>query len=117
MKLKAPLGCHAASHRGRSIAIAEDGTIDADEESAAVFIAHGFRLAEADGQEQAGGAEPAGHARRSERMAVEPVSDVPGIESLSRRELFALLRAKGVSVTLPITNSELRDAARRACAG
>ncbi len=117
MKLKAPLGCQAASHRGRSIAIAEDGTIDADEESAAIFIAHGFRPAEDEVQEQAGGAEPAGYARRSEGMAVEPVSDVPGIESLSRKELFALLRAKSVSVSLPITNSELRAAARRACAG
>src|ERR1700752_4145515 len=107
MKLKAPNGCHAASHRGRSIAIAEDGTIDADDEAAAVFIAHGFRPAEGNAREQAGGAKPAGHGRRAEGISIQPGSDIPGIDSLSRRELFALLRAKGVSVALPITNSEL----------
>ncbi len=39
------------------------------------------------------------------------------IAALSRRELFAFLRAKGVSVSLPVTNEELRAAARRACEG
>ena len=36
------------------------------------------------------------------------------ISSLNRPALFAFLRAKGVSVSLPITNEELRAAARRA---
>ncbi len=36
------------------------------------------------------------------------------ISQLSRRELFAFLRAKQVPVSLPITNEELRAAARRA---
>jgi hypothetical protein len=35
------------------------------------------------------------------------------ISSLNRPALFAFLRAKGVSVSLPITNEELRAAARR----
>jgi hypothetical protein len=39
------------------------------------------------------------------------------ISGLSRRALFAFLKAKGVSVSLPITNDELRAAARRACEG
>lgn len=39
------------------------------------------------------------------------------ISSLNRRALFAFLRAKGVPVALPITNEELRAAARRACEG
>ncbi len=111
------MGCHAASHQGRSIAIAEDGTINADDQAAAVFIAHGFRPAEDNAREQDGDAKPAGHGRRSKGMSIHPGSDIPDIESLSRKELFALLRAKGVSVALPITNSELREAARRACAG
>lgn len=38
----------------------------------------------------------------------------PDISSLNRPALFAFLRAKGVSVSLPITNEELRAAARRA---
>ncbi|MGQ0446168.1 MAG: hypothetical protein ACT4O2_13840 [Beijerinckiaceae bacterium] len=36
------------------------------------------------------------------------------ISSLNRPALFAFLRAKGVSVSLPVTNAELRAAARRA---
>ncbi|MGH6842565.1 MAG: hypothetical protein ACREDV_10820 [Methylocella sp.] len=36
------------------------------------------------------------------------------ISSLNRPALFAFLRAKGVSVSLPITNEELRAVARRA---
>ncbi|MGA7385082.1 MAG: hypothetical protein WBW81_10480 [Methylocella sp.] len=39
------------------------------------------------------------------------------ISSLKRRALFAFLRAKGISVSLPVTNEELRAAARRACEG
>lgn len=39
------------------------------------------------------------------------------ISGLNRRALFAFLRAKGVSVSLPITNEELRAAARRASEG
>jgi hypothetical protein len=37
------------------------------------------------------------------------------ISGLNRPALFAFLRAKGVSVSLPVTNEELRAAARRAC--
>lgn len=40
--------------------------------------------------------------------------DVETISTLNRHELFAFLRAKGVSVSLPITNEELRAMARRA---
>jgi len=39
------------------------------------------------------------------------------ISGLDRRALFAFLKAKGVSVSLPVTNEELRAAARRACEG
>jgi hypothetical protein len=39
------------------------------------------------------------------------------ISGLNRRALFAFLRAKGVSVSLPITNEELRAAAHRAREG
>ncbi|MGB6176565.1 MAG: hypothetical protein WBF43_09560, partial [Methylocella sp.] len=39
------------------------------------------------------------------------------ISGLNRRALFAFLRAKGVSVSLPVTNEELRAAARRAREG
>jgi hypothetical protein len=39
------------------------------------------------------------------------------ISGLNRRALFAFLRAKGVSVSLPVTNEELRAVARRALHG
>ena len=39
------------------------------------------------------------------------------ISGLNRSALFPFLRAKGVSVSLPITNEELRAAARRAREG
>jgi hypothetical protein len=39
------------------------------------------------------------------------------ISGLNRPALFAFLRAKGVSVSLPVTNEELRAAARRAREG
>ncbi|MGH6851726.1 MAG: hypothetical protein ACREDJ_00705 [Methylocella sp.] len=47
---------------------------------------------------------------------IPPDDTEPGedISSLNRRALFAFLRAKGVSVSLPITNEKLRVAARRA---
>ncbi|MCI0466797.1 MAG: hypothetical protein L0Y57_07310 [Beijerinckiaceae bacterium] len=48
--------------------------------------------------------------------AVLPAS-AGNIPALNRRELFALLRAKKVPVSLPITNDELRALARRACSG
>ena len=47
------------------------------------------------------------------------IADI-GIEDVSvlnRRELFAFLRAKGVSVSLPVTNEELRAAARHSLGG
>jgi len=39
------------------------------------------------------------------------------ISGLNRPALFAFLKAKGVSVSLPVTNEELRAAARRALHG
>jgi hypothetical protein len=43
--------------------------------------------------------------------------DEQDISGLNRPALFAFLRAKGISVSLPVTNEELRAAARRACEG
>jgi hypothetical protein len=39
---------------------------------------------------------------------------IEDIAVLRRQELFTFLRAKGVSVSLPVTNKELRAAARHA---
>lgn len=59
-------------------------------------------------------AEEAASDERSGSVAETMVSGLDEISTLSRRELFALLREQGVSVSLPITNEELRAAARRA---
>ena len=114
MKLKAPIGCHAVSHRGRSIAMAEDGTIDADDEAALVFIAHGFRPIENGEDKQAVRSKADEPSRNAQTMSRSPVDESRDIEALSRKELFAFLKAKGVPVALPITNNELRAAARGA---
>jgi hypothetical protein len=42
--------------------------------------------------------------------------DVAVLAGLNRSALFALLREKGVRITLPVTNAQLRAAASRALA-
>jgi len=113
MKLKAPTGCHAASHGGRFIAIAQDGTIEVDHEAAPVFIAHGFCRVDTDEGLQPESAKSV-HSRPPSKAKSGGTEPIPrGVEALSRNELFALLRAKGVPVRLPISNNDLRAAARR----
>jgi hypothetical protein len=49
--------------------------------------------------------------------ASEPMDgEVEAISTLNRQGLFAFLRSRGASVSLPVTNEELRAAARRAIA-
>ncbi len=43
MKLRVPEGCGAISHLGRSLDIAEDNSIEVDDDEWAAFLAHGFR--------------------------------------------------------------------------
>ncbi len=107
MKLKAPFSCCAASHNGRAIPFAEDGTIDVDDKVAPVFVAHGFTPVEL-----SQGTDAAERRHPSAEPSI-PDTGTDGIDALSRKELFAFLRAKGVSVSLPITNNELRAAVRQ----
>jgi hypothetical protein len=113
MKLKAPVGCCSASHNGRAVLFAEDGTIDVDDNAAPVFIAHGFHPMGPSHGTEAATSETGDTYSSSKAERVIADTGTGGIEGLSRKELFALLRAKGVSVTLPITNNELRAAARQ----
>ncbi len=48
----------------------------------------------------------------STMVAIE--DDAEAISALSRQQLFAFLRSKGASVSLPVTNEELRAFARQA---
>jgi hypothetical protein len=113
MKLRAPAGCHAASHGGLAVSIAEDGTIDVDDKVALVFIAHGFRKAEVSHGTEATKSKSgkAGSLPSAKPVIQEIGSDEVG--ALSRKELFAFLRAKGISISLPATNTELRAAVRQ----
>jgi len=99
MKLLAPPGCVSVSYRGAVVSIDRDGSIDVEEGAAGILVAHGFvSLPPSTAEPQSSPAE------------IDPVA------TLNRSGLFALLRSKGVPVTLPITNEELRAAAREALA-
>jgi hypothetical protein len=153
MKIKAPEGCGAVTHAGRTLTIETDGSLEVEEDEASALAPHGFvpwrdeapldinamsrdqlimrvmdmtlktleatdtgvirsRLVAAlqdsfalpDEREGLGVSIAAGSLERDD------------IGKLNRPALFALLRAKGVSVSLPITNEELREAARRVTA-
>jgi hypothetical protein len=112
MKLKAPAGCHAASHGGLAVSFAEDGTIDVDDKVADVFIAHGFREAGASHGAEATKSKTSEPSSPSAKPVIQEIG-LDEIETLSRKELFAFLRAKGISISLPVTNNELRAVVRR----
>lgn len=97
MKLRAPEGCTGVSHEGRQFKVAGDGSLDAEDGLAEVLAAHGFR--------------PWRSPTAAGEAGVPAADDVDG---LSRSALFALLRKRGVRLALPITNAELRAAARQA---
>lgn len=150
MKLRVPDGCDAVSHQGQLLEVAEDGSIDVDDDDWVILSSHGFRP----WSEEHAALEIAAMTReglvmrvmnatlktlqglgtediRARLLAAEDSvgpseiesvvtsktpSDIDGeaISAFNRYELFAFLRAKGVSVSLPITNDELRAVARRA---
>ncbi len=108
MKLRRPPGCGAVSHAGRLMEFDQNGFVEADDEAASALLAHGFwRVAEAEAKN-----EPAQYLENVVPISETPLS--PGrIDRLKRNELFALLKANGVSVSLPITNESLRALAQR----
>jgi hypothetical protein len=148
MKLRVPEGCRAASHAGLAIEIAEDRSVEVEDDARNVLISHGFipweggqetpnlaamtheqlvtqamnmtikmietisdedirtRLATVEASMQPDEREDAGASIAISNIGIEEIS------VLSRRELFAFLKAKGVSMSLPVTNEELRAAAR-----
>jgi len=67
-----------------------------------------------DGRRMAKAAMRADEDEASPSAIATAAAGVQMISALSRQGLFAFLRASGVSVSLPITNDELRAAARRA---
>lgn len=97
MKLRAPDGCASICHEGQIFIVEADGSIEVKTAMVAVLSAHGFLPW--DGGENA--------------PTQAAATDDADIESFNRPRLFAFLRAKGVRVRLPITNGELRAAARK----
>jgi hypothetical protein len=96
-KLRVPSGCGFVSHRGCSVAIGSDGLIDVDDVTASVLLAHGFT-----------------QVTQAKAISTPLNPESNEVANLSRNELFAFLRRRGVSVSLPITNESLRAAARAA---
>jgi hypothetical protein len=153
MKLRVPEGCHAVSHAARAIEIAEDGSVEVEDDARNVLISHGFIPWE-DGQETPNLAPmtrdqlvtqamnmtmktieaistedirarfvvaeasmpPDGYEDASNSITISDVG-IEDISVLNRRELFSLLKTNGVSVSLPVTNEELRAAARHSLGG
>ncbi len=153
MKLRVPEGCHAVSHAARAIEIAEDGSVEVEDDARNVLISHGFIPWE-DGQETPNLAlmtcdqlvtqamnmtmktieaistedirarlvvaeasmPPDGNEDASNSITISDI-EIKDISVLNRRELFSFLKIKGVSVSLPVTNEELRAAARHSLGG
>jgi hypothetical protein len=97
VKLRVPPGCECISYEGRDLAIDSESLVDVDDDAAGILAAHGFSPASLSMPEQG---------RR--KVGLDDVA------TLNRSGLFSLLRSKGVSVSLPITNEALRTAARKA---
>ena len=146
VKLRAPDGISSIVHGGVEVPFGDDRSVEVDDLSAEVFKVHGFRpwndgAAPIDAMTHSRKvwhllerarrnleALPAEELRAS-LPAMAPSTVIPpddtetggeheqDISGLNRPALFAFLRAKGVSVSLPITNEELRAAARRAREG
>jgi hypothetical protein len=104
MKLLRPAHCGAVSHGGRSIDIGLDGYVDVAEAVAFALLAHGFTPVFETGE-----------STDSEQQKTTSQAPEDDIGRLNRPALFALLKAKGISVSLPITNEDLRQLARQAC--
>lgn len=97
MKIRIPPGCTAVSYQGCLLPIEDDGSIDVDETTASILAAHGFES--------------------MPLPVTERPFDIEGTDEvarLNRNGLFSLLRSRGVSVSLPVTNQALRDIARKA---
>ncbi len=110
MKLRIPPGCGAASHAGDMLAIDAEGCVTVEEEAARALRAHGFVLLSAD--EERSNAAPRTRSADAQSEKHDPPGDE--IDRLNRRGLFAFLKVKGIGVSLPVTNDELRVLARRA---
>jgi hypothetical protein len=96
MLLRAPAHCTGLSHEGRASTIGGDRSVEVEDHLVSFFLACGFTHCLAPN-------------------AASPSCDEElDIDTLTRNELFAFLRARGVRVHPPITNAALREIARRA---
>lgn len=147
MKLRVPDDCGAISHLGRSIDIAEDQSIEVDDDEVGAFLAHGLRpwtdwrdapevgqmtreeliAAALDATSKAlqtMGTEDIRAKLTASEASRPPAEDVVDsmpadadagmVATLNRQGLFAFLRARSVSVALPVTNATLRALALQA---
>jgi hypothetical protein len=111
MKLRAPQGCIALSHQGRMLPISSDGSIEIERAESETLVSHGFVPLDTDG-----GSTQSLQLAGSRGDSAAGETTVSDISKLNRVALFALLKERGVPVSLPITNQELRALAAQAAA-
>ncbi len=107
MRLRVPSGCGAISHAGRVVEIGADRCVDVDADAGNALLAHGFiRLSDVSD-------EPQIKVQSRLSISMQGSDELRNeIERLNRPALFAYLKAKGIRVSLPVTNEELRAMAR-----
>jgi len=96
MKLKAPADCRSISIGSRVMIVDDDGCVEVGKPDAETLIAHGFTLT------------------HNENPSSASVISSVDVATLSRRELFRVLKKHQVAVSLPVTNEALRELARQA---
>lgn len=150
MKLRVPEGCRCISHQGRLLEIAEDGSIEVEEDAWMILSSHGVRpwseptafadcaaaisdagatqvirpilkmlcaIGADDCAKELSEVEDAVLASESQAPEWPDATsgvDIQDISALNRNQLFAFLKSKGISTSLPVTNDKLRKMARRA---
>lgn len=135
-KLRAPEGVTSINHGGITLKVGPDGSLDGPHDALAP---HGFTLWDAPNRDFDGlsRAEIVAHlqtlstpdlasllaeASAKTRKNAEKEADVSGnptpeqIDAMSRNDMFAYLKQRGVAVSLPVTNEELREIARKTAA-
>jgi hypothetical protein len=134
MKLRAPFSVKSISHGGENINVASDGSVEVSKEAAAVLVgSHGFTHWDAPSLDATTASReqliekaiemtrlqlseaPTEQIRESVlHFDDERKEDAPegSIDAMTRAELFAYLRERGVAASPSMPNATLRDIAR-----
>jgi hypothetical protein len=146
MKLRVPKDCIGLSYLGMALEITKEGAVEVEDSAWDRLAAHGFERWSDPGLDKSGLASdpPAVCVAKTESSRVAAPPGIPvrlrpddcgglsnrptapsadglttpdPVTTLNRQALFAYLKRRGVAVSLPVTNEELRTLARRALNG